>query len=121
MSKESKDLLQVVCNQLFWKNEDMRRVSCAILQHALSQYTFYNDEIDFSFVGENDKNCIGGCFHLLKKYGIIKQTGNYRGSNAVDANHRVIFEWQIDNRNLAQSVLNRFGALVMAASQLELI
>lgn len=113
-------LNKATVNQLFWKNEKVGLTCCAIILHLCKMRRAYGDEIDFSFLGERDKNIVGLSWRLLSTtYGIVQKTGAYRKSHAEKANSRIIWEYILTNRTLAESLLDRRGAL--AELQLQLI
>lgn len=101
------NLTEATIAQWTWKTATMQKVATRVLKTALRQNEFWPDEIDFSDVADDDRNCIGSVFRTLRGLGIIEQTGEYRRSTGYRANGRTVFQYYCQRPPLARSLLNR--------------
>jgi hypothetical protein len=119
---------EALINQMTWKPSQCRNVAIHIIQATMRLFEneegVFPDEIDFSFLSDDDKNLVGTAYKNLARQGIIIQTGNFRRSHPKDVsgnksrNRRVIFGYRIANVSLANLFLKRNG-FVPTSPQME--
>lgn len=94
-SKAIEDLNEVAIKQLIWKPGPMRTAAVQIVNAAMDSGIVWPDQIDFSGVEEQDKNCIGTAFRLLMKESIIMRTDRFRRSESGASKGRTIFGYRL--------------------------
>ena len=99
---------EIALRQYAWKNTAMIRVTCAICEAALKGGVFWPDQVDTSSIATEDRNCIGSTYRNLRRLGIINLTGRFRRSQGERTHGRVVFEYQLQSRTLAETLLTRF-------------
>ena len=95
---------------LTWKNPTMKRIASVICRHYIADKIAWSDEMDLSFVRDEDRNCIGLCWRLLvKPLGIIEPMGQFKRSKTDSRRGGWIFKYRIVDEKKARALLNRFG------------
>ena len=102
-------LSEVTINQLTWKPTSCQQIAIAIVKYFIANpFGFhFTDEIDLSFVGKDDCNCIGTAWGRLTKQGIIERGGNFRRSKTEASAGRTIFDYRLKCVNRAKTFLQR--------------
>jgi hypothetical protein len=100
----------VATKVLAWKNPTMRQIMATILVRVdhVGQ-TIWPDEVDLRFVTADDKNCIGICWRLLVKFGILSGTAQFRRSSSGASKGRKIFAYSVGSVGLARALERRTG------------
>ena len=118
-SRSPSDKLDEVERLMQWfKNPTLARCAVAILNRALMNAETWPDEVDLSFVGPDDKNCIGICWRSLRQAGLLVELpGLSRRSRAEKANGRRIFCYGVSSRALATTLVRRLGGTAQDPQQ----
>jgi hypothetical protein len=97
--------------QVTWKPSIMRNIAIAIVARAVWEQdrVFWADDIDLSFVGPDDRNCIGGAWRQLVKAGIVKRTDLNRRSTKEASRGRTVFKYRLASDAKARTFLDRNG------------
>ena len=101
----------IATNQFLWKSDSMRRVGIAIVESAMNSTTLWPDGVNFDWLPADDSGCVGNCYRLLMKTGILARTGQYRRSVSKASNGRTISEYKILSVAKAKTWLARNGKL----------
>lgn len=91
-------------------------IACAALR---APYRFWPDEIDFSSVRKEDKNCIGNTYKAMIGYKLIRKTGNFRGSKNTTSGRKgsPVFEYEASAIGVLRDLLAKIEP--MLAKELE--
>jgi hypothetical protein len=122
LDSQQAELDQIALKMFAFKNAQMKAAIYLILERALKHSTFWPDEISFDVIAKEDSNCIGQAFRMLShNLGLIKKTGRFRRSETKASKGRTVFEYGIENRRVAHTLLFRLNRKrVMEQSQPEL-
>lgn len=94
--------------QYVWKTREMMR--CAALIAAVAARSpgeFWLDEIDFSDIGREDRNCIGNTVKSLIGLKLIRKTGAWRASTAAGRKGSTTFAYEVQSVALLRALLRR--------------
>jgi hypothetical protein len=97
----------IAAGQFIWKTDAMKRIGVEIVERAMRKPTLWPDSLKLDWLAGDDVNCIGNCYRLLLRHGIIAQTGRHRRSQSTKRNSGVVFEYRIDSVAKANTFLTR--------------
>lgn len=109
-------------SQLTWKPSVKRDIAVKILGHMVgnNDRIVWPDEIDFTSIAKDDRNCIGTTWRTLAKMDMIKRMDGHRRSTSEESRGRTIFSYRLTNEALARAFLRRNGVVNIKRGQPEL-
>jgi len=78
-----------------------------IIQAALHWQHFYPYHIDSTGIDPWELACVGSCFRILLKDGIIEKTGAYTRSKKEASGARTVFQYRLRSERKALEILNQ--------------
>lgn len=103
------DPTKMIAHYVF-KTRQMAFCAAVIMGAALrSPSEFWPDELDFSGVALEDKNCIGNTYKALIGLKLIRKTGGWRGSKATTTGRKgsPVFAYQVSAVGAMRTLLQR--------------
>jgi len=93
-----------------WKSPELLAIAVAVVLFMVeNDGPHYTDEVDLSFVREEDKNLIGNVWLPLKRRGLLGMTTNWRRSTKPQSKCRVVWEYRVASYPLCREFLRRNG------------
>jgi hypothetical protein len=93
---------------LLWKSPELLAIAVAVVKFFVENVgPHFLDEIDLSFVRDEDKNLTGNCLLILKRRGILAMTDHWRRSTKPQSKCRVVWQYRLASLSLAREFLRR--------------
>lgn len=122
MSDADAQLNAISLRALTWKPGPARDIAIAICQRILrSPWRLWPDEIELKAIAQDDRQIVGLAWRQLMKAQIIRQTGQFRKSNAPGRHGSTVFEYELLSESRAKTFVRRNGSIpIVAEHQTEL-
>jgi hypothetical protein len=110
-AETEKYLAKIAALMVAFKDRPLLDYMARVVSVAVAHGEVWPDCVSKVGIREEDKNCIGIAFRLLKAAGLVRRTDSFRRSEADDAHGRTIWKYELVSRALAETFLKRHGEL----------
>src|SRR5208282_2335833 len=104
--------------QWLWKSPELLAISVAVVRFMVENAgPHFTDEVDLSFVREQDRNLIGNVWLPLKTRGLLAMTDKCRRSTKPQSKCRVVWQYRVASYPMAGEFLRRNHAPIEERQQ----
>jgi len=118
MTEADAQLDKISLRALTWKPGAARDIAVLICQRILhSPWRVWPDEIELKAIAQDDRQIVGLAWRQLMKAQIIRQTGQFRKSNAAGRHGGTVFEYELLSAARAKTFIRRNGSIPIVTEQ----